>query len=78
MTTRIKIRVGEWLKPPMAVVVAAHDFVLPGAKATESKTFGSHAHCFDNDGECEGAGNISQHVYIKLYCNRVTICDRRV
>lgn len=52
-----------------------HDFVLPGEKAPERKTVGSHAHCCCNDRECEGVGNISHHVYIKLYCNRGTICD---
>lgn len=57
----------------MAAIGAGHDLVHPGEK--ERKTFGSHAHCCCNDRECEGVGNISHHVYIKLYCNRGTICD---
>ncbi len=53
-----------------------HEFVLPGEKAPERKTFGSHAHyCCFNDRECEGVGNISHHVYIKLDCNCGTICN---
>lgn len=38
----------------MAATGAGHDFVLPGEKAPETKTFGSHAHCCCNDRECEG------------------------
>ena len=57
----------------MAAIGAGHDSVHPGEK--ERKTFGSHAHCCCNDRECEGVGNISHCVYIKLYCNRGTICD---
>lgn len=76
--TGIKIRAGERLKPPMAAICSRAWFRSPRRerRKEKEKTFGSHARCCCNDRECEGVGNISHHAYIKLYCNRGTICDR--